>query len=327
MDNNNNNNNQIIIGIDHGNSQIKTLNTTFPSGIIEHGNINPGLDNVLEYEGKYYSCAMEHASLERDKTISERYYLLTLIAIAKELKIRGLNDATYSVVTLAIGLPPGHMNKSFNEKNKQYYGKNNPIRFTYDHERYVVLIDNILLYPQGYGALAATKCGINKQNRFVIIDIGGGTVEYVTFMNRQVDQSSCYSINEGTISIASEIIAQVSSQYGYDIIEDDVSDVMSGRDTLLEPEVQNLIRSVYKQKSLAFINKLRDLRKDPRVWHIFLTGGGAQYVKDFFTKENGVNSLYVEDAINANAMGYELLAKAALAKKAALQQAAESKTE
>lgn len=308
--------NQIIIGIDHGNSQIKTTNFTFPSDIVDHGIVNPGLDNILEFEGKFYSIAMDHASLERDKTLSERYYLLTLIAIAKELKARGLNREVETTVTLAIGLPPGHMNKNFNEKNKQYYGKNNPVHFTYDHEEYRVVIDNIFLYPQGYGALAATKCGINKQNRFVIMDIGGGTVEYVSFINRQVDQSSCYSINQGTISIASEIIAQVSAQYGYDINEDDVSDVMSERDTLLEPEVQALIRDIYKHKALSFINKLRDLGKDSRVWHIFLTGGGAQYVKKFFTKENGVNSLYVEDNINANAVGFELLAKAALAKRA-----------
>lgn len=306
----------IVIGIDHGNSQIKTLNTIFPSGILEHGTINPGRDNILEFEGKYYSAAMEHESLERDKTVSERYYLLTLIAIAKELSARELPGGTYSI-HLAIGLPPGHMNKVFNDRNKNYYTKNNPVRFTYNYEDYTILIENIFLYPQGYGALAATKCGVNKQNRFVIIDIGGGTVEYITFINRQVDQSSCYSINTGTISIATEIVAQVSAQYGLDIIEDDVSDVMAGRDTLLEPEIQALIRGIYKQKALLFINKLRDLRKDPRIWHIFLTGGGAQYVKPFFTKENGVNSVFVEDNINANAIGYEILAKAALAKQAA----------
>ena len=78
-------NETIVIGIDHGNSQIKTLNCVFPSGIIDHGVVDPGRDNILEFEGRYYSAAMDHASLERDKTVSDRYYLLNLIAIAKEL--------------------------------------------------------------------------------------------------------------------------------------------------------------------------------------------------------------------------------------------------
>ena len=310
-------NETIVIGIDHGNSQIKTLNCVFPSGIIDHGVVDPGRDNILEFNGHYYSAAMDHASLERDKTGSDRYYLLNLVAIAKELNARGKFGGTYTI-NLAIGLPPGHMNKAFNEKNKAYYTKVNPVRFTMDHEDYTIFIEDIFLYPQGYGALAATKCDINKQKRFVIIDIGGGTVEYVTFINRQVDPSSCYSINMGAISIASEIIAQVSAQYGYDIIEDDVDDVMLGRETLLPNEIKQVIVDIYRQKALLFINKLRDLRKDPRVWHIFLTGGGAQYVKQFFTKENGVNSVFVEDDVRANAIGYEIMAKAALAKRAAL---------
>ena len=41
-------------------------------------------------------------------------------------------------------------------------------------------------------------------------------------------------------------------------------------------------------------------------------------MKQFFTKENGVNSVFVEDDVRANAIGYEIMAKAALAKRAAL---------
>ncbi len=43
------------------------------------------LNNVLEYDGKYYVVGSGRQPLQKDKTQTEDYYLLTLAAIAKEL--------------------------------------------------------------------------------------------------------------------------------------------------------------------------------------------------------------------------------------------------
>ena len=61
------------------------------------------LSNVLEYGGKYYVVGSGRQPLQKDKTQTEDYYLLTLAAVAKELAYR--NAGTAADIHLAAGLP------------------------------------------------------------------------------------------------------------------------------------------------------------------------------------------------------------------------------
>ena len=47
--------------------------------------------NMLVYEGRYYLIGKSHKEFLPDKIRDEDYYLLTLVAIAKELKPRSLS--------------------------------------------------------------------------------------------------------------------------------------------------------------------------------------------------------------------------------------------
>ncbi len=42
----------------------------------------------MEYGGKYYVVGSGRQPLQKDKTVTEDYYLLTLAAVAKELEYR-----------------------------------------------------------------------------------------------------------------------------------------------------------------------------------------------------------------------------------------------
>ena len=97
--------NTIAIGIDHGWSQIKTVNTdVFTSGVKEITTMPALYDNVLEYEGKYYKIGGERLEVKENKVLDENFYLLTLAAIAKELEYRCKRNAH---ILLAVGLPIG----------------------------------------------------------------------------------------------------------------------------------------------------------------------------------------------------------------------------
>ncbi len=61
-----------------------------------------------EYNGAIYSLSNNRLSYQYDKTLDERYYLLTLVAIAKELE---LVHTTRADVDLAVGLPPEHFGR------------------------------------------------------------------------------------------------------------------------------------------------------------------------------------------------------------------------
>lgn len=77
------------IGIDHGYYAIKTRHFSFPAGISEYSHEPYTLQNTLEYGGKFYVCGTGRQPILRNKMENDNYYLLTLAAIAKELKQRG----------------------------------------------------------------------------------------------------------------------------------------------------------------------------------------------------------------------------------------------
>ena len=81
--------NPITIGVDHGYAQIKTAHFTFPTGLVEYEHEPYTQRNVLEYGGRYFVVGSGRQPLQRDKTRTEDYYLLTLAAIARELAYRG----------------------------------------------------------------------------------------------------------------------------------------------------------------------------------------------------------------------------------------------
>ena len=79
----------MLFPIDHGNSAMKTVNFVFPSGLIDNP-IRPPVDTeMLEYDGKFWTLSGQRISYMRDKTKDERYWILTLFAIAKELEKSG----------------------------------------------------------------------------------------------------------------------------------------------------------------------------------------------------------------------------------------------
>ena len=69
---------KITIPLDHGNRNMKTAEEVFTSGFVEY----------LEYNGKFYSLTGERIPYMRDKTLDDRFFILTLFGIGKELERR-----------------------------------------------------------------------------------------------------------------------------------------------------------------------------------------------------------------------------------------------
>ena len=97
----------MLIAIDHGNYAIKTPRFTFVSGLTEHTVKPPMSDEILEYGGKFWTLASKRLPYMRDKTQDDRYFILTLFAIARELERKGQYSPT-ECIQLAVGLPPEH---------------------------------------------------------------------------------------------------------------------------------------------------------------------------------------------------------------------------
>ena len=91
-----------IIAVDHGYGNMKTANTVTPTGIKAYETEPIFTGNILEYNGIYYRIGEGHKEFIPDKAMDEEYYLLTLMAIARELNVFSIREAD---IHLAAGLP------------------------------------------------------------------------------------------------------------------------------------------------------------------------------------------------------------------------------
>ena len=98
-----------IIAVDHGYGNMKTANTVTPTGIKAYETEPIFTGNILEYNGIYYRIGEGHKEFIPDKAMDEEYYLLTLMAIARELNVFSIREAD---VHLAAGLPLTWMNNN-----------------------------------------------------------------------------------------------------------------------------------------------------------------------------------------------------------------------
>ena len=100
------------------------------------------------------------------KVEDDSFYLLTLAAVAKELKKRGLSDAK---VFLAVGLPLTRFGAERNNFIK-YLTKNKRVDFRYENEAYHIEIDDVVVFPQHYAAVVEKIPTMAKKT--LVVDIG-----------------------------------------------------------------------------------------------------------------------------------------------------------
>ena len=138
----------MLIAIDHGNYAVKTPHFSFISGLTEHTVKPPMAEEVLEYNGKYWSLTGQRLPYMRDKTRDDRYFILSLFAIAKELSAAGANTA-FEQIDLAVGLPPEHYGM-LKERFAQYFRRFGTVNFAYNNRPMSIVIRNVFVYPQAY---------------------------------------------------------------------------------------------------------------------------------------------------------------------------------
>ena len=127
-------NDVIVIGVDHGYAAMKTVHFSFPTGLVEYEHEPYTQKDVLEYGGRYYVVGSGRQPLQRDKTQTEDYYLLTLAAIAKELEHRGAEHT--ASIHLAAGLPLTSFGRDKKSFRSYLYRDGSAIPFRYEGQDY-----------------------------------------------------------------------------------------------------------------------------------------------------------------------------------------------
>lgn len=141
----------MLISIDHGNKQIKTVHCTpFVSGL-QQSITSPFGKEVLVYRGEYFTLSDQRIPYRKDKTEDERFFVLSLFAIANEIEKMGHYAEDTIPIQLAVGLPPAH----FGTQSKtfiQYFKGRDIVDFEYCGRKYSIYIKDVACFPQAYAA-------------------------------------------------------------------------------------------------------------------------------------------------------------------------------
>lgn len=231
------------IGIDHGNAAMKTRSFCFPAGVAEYEHEPYTRKDVLKYNGKYYVCGTGRQPFLRDKTADQRYYLLTLAAMAKELEKRKLPSP--AGVRIAAGLPLTNYGKEKNRFRAYLLSGPQPVQFQYEGRPYEIHIKDVALFPQAYAALSLRMDLLKNEPSVIVADIGGWTVDVMRLDHGVPDASGCRSLELGMIRCMDEIAEQVRRSVGLSVTAVQIETVLQNISEQME-----LLRTMVNQLRL-----------------------------------------------------------------------------
>ncbi len=298
----------MLIAIDHGNKQIKTVNKNFVSGLSRSRSYPPFGGDVLKYKDVYYTLSSERIPYMRDKTGDARFFILTLFAIVYELEAACFySDDGVIEIDLAVGLPPAHFGALSKRFAEYFHGEDEIVDFEFNKKPYSVYISRVEVYPQALSAAMLIFNKIKEHPKTTVIDIGGFTADYLQIINGQPNLSASDSLENGVITLYNDIIKTVNSEHDLLISEEDIDAVIAEKVSGLSGEIENLIRERCVSFVTDIVNKLRERMIDLRTGYTVFVGGGSLLLKSFIENHPKITNICYIDDPKANAKGYDAM--------------------
>ena len=293
----------LVIGVDHGYGNMKTAHRVFPASVTEDPQYGASL---LTFEGKDYGIGGGHKDFQICKTLDADYYLLTLAAIAEELRIRGKHEEN---LFLAAGLPL-HWVKEQKEDFRAYLLQNHDVKFEYREEAYHITIAGAEIFPQGFAAIAPDLR--NMQGLNMLADIGNGTMNVMLINNGKPVEGGFFTEQFGTwqcMKLARNELVRTCGRAIPDMVIENV--IRNGTSDISE-EVLDAIRKVAEEYVRRVFAKLRDYGYYPDLMKLYIVGGGQCLVSNFGQGLYDPNRTVLIKDICATAKDYEALAYGSL---------------
>ena len=294
----------ITIGIDHGFAAMKSAHFSFPTGLVEYEHEPYTQKDVLEYGGKFYVVGTGRQPLQKDKTLTENYYLLTLAAIAKELEYRG-TERTASI-HLAAGLPLTGFGRDKKKFREYLLRDGQSVSFRYEGNSYTVTVAEVFLFPQGYAAVF-TQSELLDEPSVIVADIGGWTVDLMRLDNRIPNAASCRSLELGMIRCLDEIAEQIRRSLGLSMTAAQIESVLQGGVSSVEESAKQIIHREAGAYVRRLLSAITESGLDARAMPTIFLGGGAALIKRHVSATDGLCRPLILDDVCLNAKGYERL--------------------
>lgn len=300
------NENLVVLGIDHGYYNMKSKNCVFASGLTAYAHEPYTRENVLEMGGKFYVVGSGRQALQKDKTSTEDYYLLTLAAIAREIEYRKLGRNLS--VHIAAGLPLTSFGRD-KQRFRSYLLRNSqPVQFSYEGRQYNITISEVSLFPQGYAAILMQRDLLDEPS-VIAADIGGWTIDLMRLDRQIPNAASCRSLEKGLIVCLNNIAEQVRRQLGVSPTAAQIESVLRGENPSLPQRLKELIHTEAKVYVQNLLSAIMESGLDVRAMPTVFMGGGASLLKRYAPAAGELCKSIILDDVCLNAKGYEALQK------------------
>ena len=294
----------MIVGVDHGYAAMKTAHFSFPSGLVAYEHEPYTLKDVLEYGGKFYVVGSGRQALQKNKTQTEDYYLLTLAAIAKELSFRHAEPA--AEIHLAAGLPLTSFGREKNAFREYLLRDGKTVNFRYEGQEYSIVIRKVSLFPQGYAAVLTQSILLDEPS-VIVADIGGWTVDLMRLDRRIPNAATCRSLELGMIRCVDEIGEQVRRLFGLSLTAPQIESVLRGDSASMDERVRAVIHAQADKYVRGLLSAITESGLDVRAMPTVFLGGGAALMKRHGGAVEGLFRPFILDDVCLNAKGYERL--------------------
>lgn len=277
----------MILAVDLGNYNINTSEdvkfpSTFTEGLVE----NPIGEEIVTIGDKSYCMAKEGAfDYEFNKT-KKNYKPNLFYAIHK--------STNETEIDLVLGIPVENFGVAI-EFKEDLEGKE--FEFTVNGEEKKIKINRVAVVGEAISSFYMLK-EEDRKDDVMIIDIGGRTVNVVTFKNKRLEHKK--QINIGMINFYEDVKIRHNSEKG---------------DNLDTEQIDHLIQKgfiqVNKDDEVSFLNKIFNAIKpvaNKDYYKIYFTGGGSIRLENTI-KELEPRAKVMEDALFTNCKGNKKIAQ------------------
>ena len=322
-----------VIAIDHGNRLIKTINHYFPASYMDASRLAAIGAETLTFNGKEYVLTDKVMPQQNDKTEDERYYILNLFAIAKELACEELTQGKkYSPdetveITLLLGASVEHC-KTFEPKYVKHFKQVRPVLIEYKGTPYNIQIINVVCYPQGVAATFApdVRRELKGIRDIYVADIGGYTLDGFRMTNSQPDPETCVSLPVGVNRLFERVDAHTRSKGVFHNIPVDIIEGMLRKDEAvlnqITPTRHQFIDTATREHTEHLLSQMA-LHCDFNEDFVVFMGGGSIMLENHIreTKRLKREPMFI-GGIKADVLGYDVLYRVAQMKQAKAQSTA-----
>lgn len=301
----------MIFALDTGNDKIKTETAVTQAGLKKLDYVPEKSEGAILYNGEYYVDTVERIAYLYDKTVDERYYILSLLALARELEHMDTKEVTTKgliQVALLVGLPPAHYAALRNRFRDYFFREGKPVSFEYKGKSYCVAFSEVYVNVQGYAVymMLGSKMKLSDNNKVCLIDLGGMTMDYLLLRYGELDKAD--SLELGMITLYNKIRLSINRRCHMLLDEQDIYNILKKNPTKFPENIIGFVFEIAREYVFEILGIYRELGIDFNTTVTIFAGGGAILLADAVSDvwKGYQGEYFIVDDIHANAKGYKI---------------------